>query len=188
MTSTGSGPSVEQCSSTGSGSFGADSSRRAVEADITTSLPAVEHINAGDGRLVPALVSLPGDAALSLGWHDTERDTDCTFARASDNKLRCLPTGAQATLFHTDDACKSPGVVAVLNKVPCTGPPRFARVATSACAPTSRLFELGTQKRDLPIASVETAPGHCPTQAVTNALDATEVDPAGFVEGVLVTE
>jgi hypothetical protein len=188
MTSTGSGPPVEQCSSTGAGSYGGTTSRRAIEADITSSLPTAPRINAGDGRLVPALVSLPGGAGLSLGWHDTERDTDCTFARASDGKLRCLPTGAQATLFHTDDACKSPGVVAVLDKVPCTGPPRFARVATSACAPTSRLFELGAQKRDLTVASIETAPGHCPTQAVTNALDATEVDPAGFVEGVAVTE
>jgi hypothetical protein len=36
---------------------------------------------------------------------------------------------------------------------------------------------------------MQTAPGRCPTFAgVTNALDATEVSPAEFVEGVPLTE
>ena len=182
--SSGVGSSSVTCASLGSGS-GSSNGRRAIDADVTLSLPTTARVSSGSGRLVPALVSNPATQALVVGWHDNERDADCTFTRASDGKLRCLPTGAAATVFHTDSACKSPSLVAVLGEVPCAGAARFGRATSTTCPVTTRVYALGTEKRDLTSASVETAPGHCPAlRGVNKAIDATEVDPAGFVEGV----
>ena len=156
-----------------------------IDADLTSSLPATARVGKGGGRLVPALVSSGASAALALGWHDKERDADCTFTLASDGKLRCLPTGAEANVFFTDSECKSRSLVAVLGPVACAGAARFARVSSKTCPTTTRVYALGTEPRNLTTASIETSPGHCPKlQGVNNALDATEVDPAGLVEGV----
>jgi len=189
-----------KCTSTGGGGSYGSSGRRAIDADVTSTLPTAPRIGGGNGRLVPALVSSPAastststssppTAALTLGWHDNERKTDCTFTRASDGKMRCLPTGATATVFHTDTACKSPALVAVVGQASCVGGAPFGRLASTTCPVTTRVFALGSETRSLTTASIETAPGHCPTLAgVNNAMDATEVDPAGFVEGVPVAE
>jgi len=187
----GNGPATLMCSSQGSGGGYPSASRRPIEADITGSLPTTVRVIGGEGRLVPALVpsaataTSPSPSVLAPGWHDKERDADCTFTLATDGKLRCLPTGASATVFFTDTTCSSPSLVAVTGEVSCAGTARFARVATSTCPVTTRVFALGTERRNLTSASTQSGPGRCPTVAgVTNALDATEVDPAGFVEGV----
>jgi hypothetical protein len=193
-TGTGSATDSVTCTSTRGGS-GAYDARRVIDANVTSSLPTRPHVGSGGGRLVPALVSTPATAAnpapaaLALGWHDNDRDADCTFILASDGKLRCLPTGAAATIFFTDAKCSSPSVVAVTGEVSCAGSQRFVRVASATCPVTTRVYAVGTERRDLTSASSETSPGHCPTFAgVTNARDATEVDVADFVEGLPVTE
>lgn len=164
--------------------------RRAIDANITTSLPSTDRVRSGSGRLVPALVAGPDSATLVPGWHDNERDTDCTFTLASDGKQRCLPAAAQATIFFTDATCKAPSVVAVLGAGgPCTGVPRFGRVTSKTCPPTTRVYALAGAPRDLTTGSTETSPGRCATfPGVNNAFDATEVDPVQFVEGLPETE
>ena len=185
------------CTSTNA--YGYSSGRRRIDANITTSLPTTDRVRSGSGRLVPALVAGPVGGALVAGpvgatlvpgWHDNERDTDCSFALASDGKQRCLPAAAQATVFFTDAACKAPSLVAVLGVGgPCTGVPRFGRVASATCPPTTRVYALGGSPHDLANASSETSPGRCATFArVNNAYDATEVDPSQFVEGAPETE
>lgn len=172
------------------GARGGSQSLRSIAQDLTASLPSADRVSHASGRLVRALVAKSGAEGLELGWHDNERDADCAFTLASDGKVRCLPTGATATIFSTDGACASPSHVAVLGQPQCDGATtRFARVLTTTCPPATRVYALGTERRDLPSASVETAPGRCASVAgVGNALDATEADPAQFVEGVPVTE
>lgn len=195
ISGSGSGSASVTCTSRGGGGASSSPARRGIDADLTSSLPTAARVGGGDGRLVPALVAtsatavIPTPSALALGWHDNERDVDCTFTLATDGKLRCLPTGPAATVFFTDTTCSSPSRVAVLGEVPCAGTGRFGRVATPTCPVTTRVYALGTERRNLTSASTETSPGRCPTfPGVTNALDATEVDPAGFVEGLPVTE
>ena len=157
---------------------------------LTPSLPVATRVSGRSGRLVPALVSKDDTRTLEPGWHDNERNTDCTFMVASDGKARCLPTGGQALIFFGDDACKSQSRVAASTKPSCGAPgSAFALVTSSTCPVTTRVFALGTERRDLPSASTETAPGRCVRVAsLTGGFDATEVDPAQFVEGALVTE
>lgn len=191
-----SGPASVTCRSIGSNSSGGTyPGQRAIEADVTASLPTTARVSSGGERLVPALVAIPPTTTnpapdgLTLGWHDKNHDADCTFTLATDGKVRCLPTGAVATIFFTDDKCTSPSRVAVLGEVPCAGTVRFARVVTQTCPAMTRVFALGTERRNLTIGSTETSPGRCATvQGVTSALDATEADPSGFVEGVALTE
>ena len=162
---------------------------RSVDVDVTGLLPAVDRVGSGVERLVPALVADADKAALVPGWYDTERDVDCRFALASDGKLRCLPTSTRATLFFTDGVCKSPSRVAVLSEVACTGFSGFAFVASTTCPITRRVFSLAGAPHDLPSGSTETSPGRCAAfPGLAKAYDATEVDPAQFVEGVELPE
>lgn len=179
---------TETCTSIGS-NRGYNTVRKTIEADLTATLPTTRRLGSGAGRLVPALVAAREGAALVAGWHDIERNVDCTFRPASDGKLRCLPTGAAATVFSTDAACKSAGRVAVLGPSPCTGSTGFATVTSTTCPATTRVYTLGTEARNLTTASAESTPGRCVSFAgVNSAVDATEVDPAQFVEGVSATE
>jgi hypothetical protein len=180
-----------ECSSAGLAGNLSTSSIRSINSDLTASLPTGPRIATGSGRLVPALVADASKPSLVTKWHDTERDVDCAFTRASDGKLRCLPTSTAATLFSTDGKCTSPSHVAVLTEVPCTGFSGFALVASasSACPSTTRVFALTGQPHDVANASAETAPGRCVSfTSVQKAYDATEVDPAQFVEGVEAPE
>lgn len=189
-TSSGSGTTTTTtCSENGSGGYYSQS-RRAIDVNLTASLPTVNRIGRGSGRLVPALVARAGSQELALGWHDNERHVDCSFAVASDGKLRCLPTAPPATLFFTDTACKSPTRVAILGQATCTGPaPPFALLASTTCPATTRVYALAPGARTITAASTEIGPGRCASvPSVSNAFDASEADPAGFVEGVPITE
>jgi hypothetical protein len=184
VTYSGSGTTATtQCSSIGFG--GGNSDLRAIKADLTPSLPTMPRVGTGGGRLVPALVADASKTSLVSGWHDTERDVDCAFTRASDGKLRCLPNATAAKLFSTDAKCTSPGKVVVLTEVACTGSSGFAVVASTTCPSTTRVFSLAGAPHDVPNASTESVPGRCVAfPSVQGAYDATEVDPTQFVEGI----
>lgn len=183
-------PTQVTCSS--NGELGSNiSSFRTITANISASLPSLPRVSSGNGtdRLVPALVWPPASETLVSGWHDTMNDVDCTFALASDGKMRCLPTASSATILFTDDACKSPSQVAVLSDPSCIGLRRYARVVSSTCPPTAKIYALGSEAKNLTSASVLTSSGACGkvSQAMA-AFDATEVDPSQFVEGVPAVE
>lgn len=160
--------------------------RRTIAANITASLASVPRVGGGSGRLVPTFVWPPGpNSVLVPGWHDTERDVDCSFAIASDGKTRCLPVAAKAGVFFTDDACKSTSLVAVPAETECLGGARFARTVSSACPATTTVYALSDKAFDLPGASIVNGPDRCAkVGGVTAAREATVVDPAQFVEGV----
>jgi hypothetical protein len=62
-------------------------------------------------RLRARLVEADG-VALFVGWHDKgPNDVDCGFALADDGRMRCLPTGSDATSFDgyfADPNCTMP--------------------------------------------------------------------------------
>jgi hypothetical protein len=182
-----SGPVSTSCSSQSFGLNGDD--LRSVNADVTPSLPTFSRVGSGSGRLVPALVADASNPSLVSHWHDTERDVDCAFTRASDGKLRCLPSTTAARLFSTDGKCTSPSHVAVLTEVPCTGFSGYALVTSDACPSTTRVFAITGDPHDITNASAEIAPGRCAAfSTVQKGYDATEVDPTQFVEGALAPE
>lgn len=170
--------------------------------DVTSALPKAARIGGGSGRLVPAFVATSSTGALVRGWHDTVKNVDCTFGKASDGKVRCLPTAPRGILFFTDGACASPSrVVTYAEAGGCTDTSSgLVRVADRTCgaqggaaafdadAPT-RIYKLTGAPREVPGASYASEPGKCArVEAVRAATDAIEEDPAGFVEGNVVTE
>ena len=182
-------PGVATCQASGTLGNGF-SNYRTVGDVINTSLPSTPRVSTGGtDRLVPALVWPPAADALVPGWHDTMSDVDCTFTLATDGKMRCLPLASKATILFTDDACKSPTVVAVLSEPSCIGLRRYARVVSTTCPPTTKIYALGPDAKDLMSASVAAGPGQCGkvTQAMA-AFDATEMAPSQFVEGVPAVE
>lgn len=172
--------------------------------NVTLTLPSTDRIGRGGGRLVPTLVTQASTEELVAGWHDSERNVDCTFVKASDGKMRCLPTGASGVVFFTDTACKAPTLVAVRGgPLSCAqAASKYVRVTPNpttnpgqpqpACAPPdplTKVYELTGDVKNLGPSSFESTPGRCAqVQGVNGALDAKEVDPALFVEGALVTE
>jgi hypothetical protein len=60
------------------------------------------------GTRLRARVLDGGDGAVAfLRWRDTQLQTSCTFRRASDDVLRCIPDG-NLRLAFTDAACREP--------------------------------------------------------------------------------
>ena len=154
--------------SRGNGGYGSQS-RRTIAANITSSLASVPRVGGGSARLVPTFVWPPGpSSALVPGWHDTERDVDCSFALASDGKTRCLPVPAETA---------------------CIGAARFVRTVSSTCPATTTVYALGAAPVDLPGASIINGPDRCAkVGGVTAAREATVVDPGQFVEGASSVE
>ena len=92
-------------------------------------------------QLKPTYLEGTDGSRQLLGWHDTARDVDCSFATAADGTWRCLPGGAEAGRFFADATCSQP-----LALVPRGWWRRVATlVDTSACGwqPTTHVFALG---------------------------------------------
>ena len=180
------------CRSSGSTNNGGyrSQSRRSIASNLTASLASVPRVGSGSARLVPTYVWPAGPSSVLVpGWHDNERDTDCTFALASDGKTRCLPVAAKASVFFTDDACKSTSRVAVPAETECIGASRFALTVSSTCPTTTTVYALSEKSFDLPGASIINGPDRCAkVGGVTAAREATLVDPSQFVEGVASVE
>jgi hypothetical protein len=76
-------------------------------------------------------------------WFDSQRNETCAFSTAADGKQRCLPEGAEATIF-ADSACTTP-VLTVPSG--CAAPPYgIGTAATSTCGATTagaQIFSVG---------------------------------------------
>lgn len=104
---------------------------------------AADGEHAAGARLAPMYLEGDDGSRQFLGWHDTARDVDCSFATAADGAWRCLPSGADAGRFFADAACTQR-----LATVPrgCTSPPAFAIVRdVPACVwqQSRQVFSLG---------------------------------------------
>ncbi len=59
----------------------------------------------GGSRLQPVYLEGEDGSRQFMGWFDTARQVDCSFAVATDGAWRCLPAGADAGRFYADAAC-----------------------------------------------------------------------------------
>ncbi len=179
-------------------------SRRRIE-DVTASLPALPRSAEGTSRLVPALVADGSGDALVPGFHDRDKGVDCSFARAADGTLRCLPAAPEAVIFATDGTCTGGGLVAGrLGSASCGATAgRFVRSRSAAAcgvrwvappvvsaeAVTTRVFELEGAPRAVSDVGWVAPTGTCSrVTSVAAAVDATETNPAEFVKGTFTTE
>jgi hypothetical protein len=66
-----------------------------------------------------------------IGWHDMQRNENCTFAKAPDGKLRCLPSegNALALGYNSDAGCTTQ---------------LFITIATGACVPPTAKYATTT--------------------------------------------
>lgn len=116
---------------------GTESLRASVEA------LAADSQNAGGSRLARVYLEAEDGSRQFLGWHDTVRDVDCSFAVAADGAWRCLPSGADAGRFFADAACTQRLATAPKG---CLSKPSFAVVReVPACAwqQARQVFSMG---------------------------------------------
>ncbi len=175
----------DSCSSVGNPAY---TSILGYTLDTEVTLPVALRVGTGTTRLVPALVFASGDRRLVPGWHDTQRDEDCSFAVAADGKVRCLPVAAHATVLFTQSGCKGERV-AGLDEASCgTDKPTTGLELSGTCPVTTKVYGLGAM-HDLASASQTSTGGHCVgISGAKNVYAATEIAASSFVEGVLTND
>lgn len=121
---------------------------------------------------------------------DTERDVACSFKRAADGELRCLPSGG--TIRYLDAACETPIVLvpaSACSATPTVGALTVPTNLPEGCGPTEavRLYALGAEvavvdevyRRDVGPSGAQCTP--MATSAEAALLVADELDPTQFV-------
>lgn len=76
---------------------------------------AVAGLGYENGSRLRARVFVGEDGSKQfLGWHDTELDIDCAFARAPNGSYRCFPTDTtfDSGIYFTDSSCNIEAVIA----------------------------------------------------------------------------
>jgi hypothetical protein len=68
-------------------------------------------------------VGADGSKQFAFIWRDTERNEDCSFQRAEDGSLRCLPPAGAAPSYFADAACTQPVTLTVKQPGACGAPP-----------------------------------------------------------------
>jgi hypothetical protein len=106
-------------------------------------LAADDDTQQSGARLKATYLEADDGSRQFLGWRDTLREVDCSFAVAADGTWRCLPSGADAGRFFADASCTQR-----LATVPrgCTQPPAFAILRdVPACVwqQSRQVFSLG---------------------------------------------
>ena len=128
-----------------------------------------------------------------VGFRDTHLGADCSFARAMDGELRCLPYDLfvpESLTEFADAGCTVPALSAV--RISCPGGP-FARRrdASNPCQPRERVYRLA-EKIVENRTYVRAASGACAATAVFPGEAAfrlsDELPPAMFVKGRFVPE
>jgi hypothetical protein len=94
--------------------------------------------NTSGSRLHPRFWGTSDGFRQFIGWHDSQRNEDCSFAAAADGTQRCMPnTNVSVNVFFSDLGCTKP-----IAQSPSCQPPSyvFGRDGTfSACA-ANQLF------------------------------------------------
>ena len=77
----------------------------------------------GGSRLKARILEGTDGSKQFLGFFDSERMENCTFARASDGKQHCMPdVDAAQTVYFTDASCTAPLLVMPMT---CATPPKY---------------------------------------------------------------
>jgi len=125
-----------------------------------------------------------------VGWFDAERSVECTFQRAADDTIRCLPvSGFAGRGYYSDAACTSP--LAVVSKG-CTPPSPTAYVYVEGSCATNlqtRMFTMGEKYTADTVFQKDGPGGSCASKSRASLfvsddffLTGTEIPPTAFVE------
>src|SRR5690606_31668279 len=71
-----------------------------------------------------SLGEIGSSARRLMAWYDTELETECSFGRAEDGELRCLPARQSLAAGFLDAECMEPAYYDTL-VVPCTNVPGY---------------------------------------------------------------
>jgi hypothetical protein len=106
-------------------------------------MPEVTIAPTGGPRITQSTVIADGTSiAFEEGrLVDTTLGVGCSFAKAADGKLRCLPEGA-SVLYFSDDQCKAP---LGITSDDCAPVKYIQRVEGPACGTTAHVYLPGAQ-------------------------------------------
>ncbi|HEU4403795.1 MAG TPA: hypothetical protein VFS43_00665, partial [Polyangiaceae bacterium] len=95
-------------------------------------------------RLKPKVfVGADGSRQPTQLWHDTQRNEECSFQRASDGVYRCLPTSMGASYgFFQDSGCTTPAL-AVASACSGSSLPAYANANGLPGCGESRVYQRG---------------------------------------------
>lgn len=147
----------------------------------------------GGTRLEPRWLEGPDGQRSFLTFHDRQLEVDCSFTRAADGELRCLPSGyflPEVLSEWADPACTAAVVSWV--RPSCQ---RFAfvrrRDGSNPCEPRERVYRLGERIAENRIHS-RPGDGPCVASAVLSGEApfrvGEELPPATFVKAKLTVE
>jgi hypothetical protein len=129
-----------------------------------------------------------------LGWWDTDLNEQCSFQRAADGTVRCLPGTGSFLLPHlyTDDQCREP--MAVGPAEACDQPSYVMHTSFDHCERTSESYRVRGPfpGSDLPPLWRLLPDGSCVRATIEPGMAYVDygepLDPGQFVEGVEVVE
>src|SRR5262245_43533462 len=87
------------------------------------------------GTRLRAILQGAGDARSLFNWHDSELDIDCTFRKAEDGVMRCLPQAF--VVGYSDDECQS----ALVSTLSGCAVPKYAIANGPACGDGALAYE-----------------------------------------------
>lgn len=165
-----------------------DPANDAGPAPIPTTEPGAGEGSPTSGTRLKQRVQKGADGSKAfVGWYDSQREEECTFMKASDNKLRCLPNVPYANLsYYSNDTCTSP--VALVAKG-CAAPKHvLQQVESDKCSATRAVEVRYTTNKLGDTAQVYVkGPGTCTATAQPGTSDfygvGAVVQPTDFVEG-----
>jgi hypothetical protein len=147
-----------------------------------------------DGTRIKARwVEAPGNLRIWAGWYDTALGTPCSFERAADGELRCLPAGytghfgVSATVWK-DAACTIPLWERAADGCPGLPPYIFEFTNVGCRQRQTRVFQRGALSPARPYrrGSLGCRPSLDPSTTSTFHEIGPEVPPTRFVQGRLV--
>jgi hypothetical protein len=138
------GISPDPTSGAGAGSSASGSTSTSSGSTSTgTGTPNKQGNESGSRLKVRTLVATDG-AQEQLGFHDQQRNEDCSFRLASDGTTRCMPFPAIVSSFYSDPGC----VTKLVGVSPCGMPGQYAQelfYSDMCSSPATRVYHIGAK-------------------------------------------
>lgn len=164
-----------------------------VQSEPSMMMPVAEAQAAESGTRLKArwYVAEDGARQWAFNWFDRERNEECSFQRAADGVLRCIPAGVVLTTYYSDPDCTQ-RVVASYASLDCQGnPPRYGfEYETVDCESRIVVIALGQvlQQEIFHALVNDSCVESTPTPGYVYRRPGNEVSPTSFVAAQLHTE
>lgn len=153
--------------------------------------PVVPRGTVSGQRLVARQLVASDGSAMPAGWYDRTMRVECSFERATDGWLRCLPTRTSRIAergYHLDPGCSEPLVVADDGCSPAPFAARRAPADRCGVEPGTSVYEVG--ERTQPQTVYVQAGDSCKAVPAPPGVDlyrTSALPPARFVSARVVT-